>query len=277
MKMKFIYVDNILQNQKIFPPNSDTKPILDIIALETYISYLLSNDKKSQEKAIQWYKAIKMEKLPSYADIYKYKASQVMKLLLAYVILKESDTDIKWSFHIGTYESDTFTLDIWYLQAGSFNNTLKELTINDISYETPIIVSTITEGDLLNGSLLMNDTPICSSEDIIQYELRYRYSISTETKTYPLPVNKPDIMKWLRRIGILNDKNVEAISSIIDNSLSQFNIDSISNILDSDICMESIPEISTCSSLLIYSILKIKAAKTVSDIFLKYPPDKCTS
>lgn len=207
------------------------------------------------------------------------QVSNVLHVLLVYTILKHDDPQSSWSIHTGTYESPIidplYSMDIPYLQASPIDemkSPAEMLFVGDEPVDQLTVISKLSENDLTNGALVMDDSPICVGSELLRYEPMYRTGSSKES--VPLPNTKGELMKWARSEGILDDDNVDIVSKSVDQMLDR-NTDFTIMIRSSNLWDERSKNINLYNVLLMRTILKIKVSRGMNIVFDHYPPDKC--
>jgi len=259
--MKFIHTGEVIDQLQSRPDLLNDKYIvlvLRMIAWETYTD--------SGARSKKWLDVARGGD-PTII-IHQCNPSPSLEILLAYAILKHDDPQSPWSIHVGTYENSEFDVDVYYLQSRSPADTTVAgmMYVGDIPVDQNTVVMNLTEENIIEGSLVLDDDPICVASEFLRYDPKYRHGVGKDSA--PLPCTKGEIMKWLRSERVIDDDNVKDVSSVIDDLLAPGS-DFVLLCHALNVC-EGVQSV-----LLRRSIMKMKAIKGINMILDQYPPIGC--
>lgn len=271
--MKFIHIDEVISQLQSRPELLDdqyVRLVLRIISWESYALEYMKSNGTGRDEAMKWFNVIQNGDFIS--NINAYDMTSSMQILLAYVILKHDYPQSQWSIHIGEYDSDSFRFDLWYLESIP-HESLRDMTyVGDIPVDDNTIISILTEEDLSRGSLIMDDIPICVASEFLKHEMSYRYDIGSNSMS--LPSTKGELMKLLIREKVVDDDNAKSISSEIDSYLLP-GANFIVVVQQKNMWNDRTHNPQFYNTLIVKSIMKMKALKGINIIFDRYPPQGC--
>lgn len=147
---------------------------------------------KSDPCIISMHNILRMES--SYWHMY----TQPIYILYAYTILKVQDPDSSWRMYTGIYKIGNHQEYIWYLYGPDVDTIISSLEPSDFENE---------------ASFIMDDIPIYTAQELLKKESTYQL---VDTHVYPMPSTKREMIRWLRRMHILDDDNVHILRPQID-------------------------------------------------------------